>query len=213
MGVGSVGLVGLGGHTMPDRIAEHYERHAHSFDEVRRKQFVERPWLDRFLLAVPKGGQILDLGCGGGEPIDRYLIDTHHEVTGVDSSARMINLAHTRFGRHRWIQSDMRSVTIDRTFHGVLAWDSLFHLRHRDQADMIIRVAGWLKEGGIFLFNTGPAHDVSMGHQFDEELYHASLDPWEYRDLFAQLGLTEIAFAPDDHITGGRTVWLVRKMA
>lgn len=40
---------------MPDRIAEHYERHAHAFDEARRRNFVEQGWLDRFLLAVPKG--------------------------------------------------------------------------------------------------------------------------------------------------------------
>lgn len=198
---------------MPDRIADHYERHAHAFDEARRKQFVERPWLDRFLLPVPRGGQILDLGCGAGEPIARYFVDRGYQLTGVDSSERMIALARTRFGRHRWIHSDMREFRTELTFHGVLAWDSLFHLNHQDQAAMIVRIGGWLKPGGIFLFNSGPAHGETMGSQFGEELYHASLAPWEYRALFEQLGLTEMAFAPHDAITGGRTVWLARKMS
>ncbi len=198
---------------MPDRIAEHYERHAHAFDEARRKSFVERPWLDRFLLGVARGGDILDLGCGAGEPIARYLIDAGHPLTGIDSSARMIALARTRFGRHSWIQADMRSVTIAGRFHGVLAWDSLFHLAHDDQVRMIERIGRWLEPNGMLLFNSGSAHGEAIGEQFGEELYHASLDPWEYRRLFHELGLTEIAFAPEDAAAGGRAVWLARKFA
>lgn len=198
---------------MPDRIAEHYERHAHAFDEARRKQFVERHWLDRFLLGVPKGGHILDLGCGGGEPIARYLIDTGHHLTGVDISARMIALSRTRFGRHTWLHADMRNAVMGRSFHGVIAWDSLFHLPHDDQAMMFERIARWLEPGGMLLFNSGPERGEAIGGQFGDSLYHASLDPWEYRQLFQELGLTEIAFAPEDPATGGRTVWLARKFA
>jgi 2-polyprenyl-3-methyl-5-hydroxy-6-metoxy-1,4-benzoquinol methylase len=198
---------------VPDRIAEHYERHAHAFDEVRRKSFNERHWLDRFLIGVRKSGQILDLGCGGGEPIARYIVDHGHPVTGVDASARMIALARTRFGRHSWIHADMRTVAPGQRFGGVLAWDSLFHLAHADQARMIERMAGWLDPNGMLLFNSGPAHGEAIGEQFGEALYHASLDPWEYRQLFGELGLTEIAFAPEDQATGGRTVWLARKFA
>lgn len=198
---------------MPDRIAEHYERHAHIFDEVRRKSFNERHWLDRFLLGVPRGGAILDLGCGGGEPIARYLIDHGHPLTGVDVSARMIALARTRFGRQAWLQADMRSAVVPGHFGGVIAWDSLFHLAHADQARMIERMAHWLETNGMLLFNSGPAHGEAIGDQFGEELYHASLDPHEYRQLFGALGLTEIAYAPEDQATGGRTIWLARKFA
>jgi predicted TPR repeat methyltransferase len=196
---------------MPERIAEHYERHAHAFDHERRKRFVERPWLDRFLAAVPKGGHILDLGCGAGEPVDRYLIDSGRRVTGVDLSEKMIALARTRFGRERWLKADMRAVVMDGRYAGVLAWDSLFHLAYADQAAMVARAAGWLERGAPFLFNTGPAHGEVTGCQFGEDLYHASLAPAEYRALFEELNLIEIAFSPDDEATGGRSVWLVRK--
>jgi len=196
---------------MPDRIAEHYERHAHAFDSLRRRNFNERHWLDRFLVGVPKSGHVLDLGCGGAEPIARYVIDTGRALTGVDISAKMIALARTRFGRQIWLKADMRTAAMGRKYNGVLAWDSLFHLPHRDQQAMIGRIANWLEPGGMFLFNSGPEHGEAIGDQFGESLYHASLAPWEYRELFAEFGLTEIAFAPDDPATGGRTVWLVRK--
>jgi predicted TPR repeat methyltransferase len=196
---------------MPDRIAEHYERHAYTFDEARRRNFVEQGWLDRFLLAVPKGGRILDLGCGAGEPIARYLIDRDRQLTGVDVSERMIALARTRFGRHRWICADMRDAEVEGPFHGVIAWDSIFHLRPEDQAAMVVKVAGLLAPDGAFLFNTGSARDETIGCQFGDELYHASLAPAEYRALFAEHGLIEVAFVPHDHATGGRAIWLARK--
>ncbi|TGX50257.1 class I SAM-dependent methyltransferase [Sphingomonas gei] len=196
---------------MPDRIAAHYERHAHAFDEARRKNFVEKAWLDRFLLGVPKGGHVLDLGCGAGEPIARYLIDKGRELTGVDASEAMITLARTRFGRHRWIRGDMRHVVIDGHFHGVVAWDSVFHLRSEEQAEIVVKVAHWLAPGGAFLFNTGPARGEVIGCQFGEGLYYASLAPAEYRALFAEYGLLEVAFAPRDATAGGRAVWLARK--
>lgn len=196
---------------MPDRVVDHYERHAHAFDSARRRAFVEKGWLDRFLLAVPKNGHILDLGCGGGEPVARYLIDTGHHVTGVDVSEKMIGLCRTRFGRHVWLRADMRSAAMGRLFHGILAWDSLFHLAHDDQAAMIAKMARWLEPGGVMLFNTGPARGEAIGCQFGEHLYHASLAPYEYRALFEENGLLEVAFAPDDAATGGRSIWLVHK--
>jgi 2-polyprenyl-3-methyl-5-hydroxy-6-metoxy-1,4-benzoquinol methylase len=196
---------------MPDRIAEHYERNAHAFDAARRGQFVEKAWLDRFLLGVPRGGRVLDLGCGGGEPIARYLIDRSCQVIGVDLSQTMIGLARTRFARHQWLQGDMRTVALDGPFDGALAWDSLFHLAGADQSAVIARVAAGLAPGGMLLFNTGPAQGEAIGCQFGEALYHASLDPGAYRALFTEHGLVEIAFAPDDFATGGRSVWLARK--
>lgn len=198
---------------MPDRIPGHYERHAGAFDAARRHSFAERGWLDRLLSMAPPGGAILDLGCGGGEPIARHLIDAGRRVTGVDGAPSLIALARTRFPRQDWLCADMRSVAIDGQFEGVLAWDSLFHLPPDDQPRMIARAAHWLTPGGGFLFNTGPAAGEAIGCQFDEPLYHASLSPADYRAQFAQHGLEEIAFAPNDPQSGGRSAWLVRKRA
>lgn len=194
---------------MPDRIAEHYERHAHAFDRDRRGRFVERDWLDRFTRPLPRGSHILDLGCGGGEPIARYLVDNGFRITGVDSAATMIALDRTRFPRERWLHLDMRSVTMAETFEGVLAWGSLFHLAHDDQEEMIARMARWLKPGGRLMFNSGPERSVAIGES--DPLCHASLDPAEYRALFERNGLVEMAYVPEDPTCSGYTIWLARK--
>jgi len=197
---------------MPDRIADHYARHAHAFDHARQASFVEKPWLDRFRSALPRGGHVLDLGCGGGEPVGRYLIDYGFQLTGVDIAAPLIALARTRFGRHEWVQADMRAYAPERSFAGILAWDSLFHLPQDDQRTMLAKIAAWLEPAGALLFNSGPAAGEAIGCQFGEDLYHASLDPAEYRALFAAGGLAEIAYTSEDPRCGGRSVWLVRKL-
>ncbi len=196
---------------MPDRIAAHYERHAHSFDSARRKNFGEKHWLDRFLLALPRGGHILDLGCGAGEPIARYMIDGGFNITGVDLSEKLITLARIRFSRQRWLRADMRAAAMDRRFSGVLAWDSLFYLRREEQAAMIVRSAGWLEPGGLLLFNSEPPK-TAPGKHSSEELHRPPLPPADVRLLFEELAFEELAFAPDDRSSDGRTVWLARKL-
>ena len=86
----------------------------------------ERPWLDRFLKLVPAGGSILDLGCGAGMPIAGYLIEQGYRVTGVDSSAPLLDLSRQRFSGQEWILGDVRRVDLGGRFDGVLAWDSFF---------------------------------------------------------------------------------------
>lgn len=197
---------------MPDRIAELYQRHALAFDAARRRSFPERTWFDRFIRHIPAGGEILDLGCGGGEPVARYLIDRGYQLTGLDIAPSMIKLARTRFARHRWIEGDMRKFGAEsNAYDGIIAWSSLFHLDPEAQEKLIPRIAVWLKRGGVALFNTGPANGIAIGELEGEELFHASLDPGEYRALFARAGLAVIGNVIEDANCGGMTVWLVGK--
>ncbi|MFX6899784.1 class I SAM-dependent methyltransferase, partial [Acinetobacter baumannii] len=74
----------------------------------------------------------------------RYLHDAHHPITGIDVSEKMIALCRTRFPRERWIAADIRDVTLDAMFGGIIAWDSLFHLPADDQLALLERMASWL---------------------------------------------------------------------
>lgn len=196
---------------MADLIAAFYERNSAKFDSDRRKTFNERAWLDRFIQLLPKGGRILDLGCGAGEPVSRHLIDRGFMISGVDISPKMVGLCRTRFPRHRWINADMRRVAMDGFYDGVLAWDSLYHLRGEEQATMIERIGAWLAPEGRALFNTSPAKTTLPASLQIEGLFHQSLEPDEYRAAFIRAELVEIDHRADDPACGGRSIWFVRK--
>ena len=121
---------------LAERIVDLYERHAREWDADRGRSLFEKPWLDRFAALLPPGASILDLGCGSAEPIGRYLIERGFHLTGIDSSPTLIALCRARFPDHAWTVADMRTLALGQTFHGLIAWDSFFHLAHADQRRM-----------------------------------------------------------------------------
>jgi SAM-dependent methyltransferase len=194
-----------------DTIIPLYEKHALAFDGDRRaSRWLERGWHERFIALLPAKADALDLGCGGGVPVAEHLIANGCRVTGVDSSQSLIGLCRTRFPEHQWFCADMRRLDLGRRFHGILAWDSFFHLSHADQRGMFAVFAAHASPGAVLIFNTGPAHAVAISSYRGDPLYHASLGAEEYRQLLAAHGFGVIDHKPEDPSAGGRTVWLAQ---
>lgn len=196
-----------------DQIVGLYDRHSADFDRDRDRSLREKPWLDRFLAHVADSGTVLDIGCGMGEPIARYIIASGRRLTGVDSSPSMIGLARGRFPNDEWIVGDMRRLDLGRCFDGILAWDSFFHLRAAEQRVMFTRFADHAKAGAPLMFTSGTSCGESVGSYHGEPLYHASLDSSEYRELLEQAGFEVREHMADDPECGGRTIWLATARA
>lgn len=190
-----------------------YERHADTYDRLRGRSLFEKAWLDAFLALAPAGGSILDIGCGCGEPIARYVIEKGFRVSGIDSAPSLIALCRERFADHDWRVGDMRELDLGRGFQGVLAWDSFFHLSFEDQRRMFPIFAAHAEPGAPLMFTSGPEHGEAIGTFGGEALYHASLSPDEYRALLASHGFHVIKQVVEDPDCGGHTVWLARKQA
>src|SRR5690348_10123596 len=95
-----------------DDITSLYERHADTWDRARTADLIiERKWLDRFSALIPSGGSVLDVGCGSGQPIGRYLIKQGFAVVGVDSSPTLISKCRSRLPNAEWIVADMRTLS------------------------------------------------------------------------------------------------------
>jgi SAM-dependent methyltransferase len=185
-----------------------YERHAARFDLDRGRSLQEKGWLDRFLSYVRDGGTILDLGCGMGEPIARYLLERGYQVLGVDSSPSLIALCRSRFPASEWIVDDMRALHLHRRFEGILAWDSFFHLSGDDQRLMFPGFASHAEVGAPLMFTSGPREGEAIGSYAGEPLFHASLHPEEYRRLLAANGFSVRQHVAEDPDCGVHTVWL-----
>lgn len=193
-------------------VIDLYERHSAAYDRLRSRNLMERDWLDRFAALLPAGGTVLDLGCGMGEPIARYLADRGFGITGIDTSSALIALAESRQPGQRWIVGDIRALAIGSTFDGVLAWDSFFHLQSGEQQAMFDVFHRHTTPGSALMFTSGPAHGEAIGDFEGEPLYHASLDPDAYRQLLSKFGFSVEAYVPEDASCGGHTIWLARRI-
>ena len=167
-------------------------------------------WHDRFTAALPKGGTVLDLGCGSGLPVALHMVECGLHVTGVDTSPTLISLCRARLPDQEWIVADMRSLALGRQFAGVLAWDSFFHLKPDDQRGMFKIFAAHAAGSAILMFNTGPAYGEGIGCYRGEPLYHTSLDAAEYEKLLTEAGFEIVVHVVEDRQAGGRTVWIAR---
>lgn len=194
-----------------DDIVDLYNRRAREWDEARGRSLFERPWLDRFLALVPHAGSVLDIGCGGGEPISRYVLGQGRALTGVDSSAPLIALCRARFPDAVFEIGDMRRLDLGQRFDGLIAWDSFFHLDADDQRRMFPRFAAHAAPGAALLFTSGPHAGEAIGEFHGDPLYHASLDPEEYRSLLQTNGFEVIDMMAEDPSCGRHTVWLARQ--
>jgi SAM-dependent methyltransferase len=192
------------------RIIDLYERHAQHWDRNRSRNLFERPWLARFLTLLPAGGSVLDIGCGSGEPIARHFIEAGYKVTGIDSSSAMIGLCQARFPDETWVVADMRAVSLGARFGGILAWDSFFHLTPNDQRGMFQIFQQHAGAKAALMFTSGPRAGVAMGTYEGEPLYHASLDPKEYRALLNEHGFEVVSYVAEDRTCGGHTIWLAQ---
>ena len=188
-----------------------YRRNATAFDQQRHKGLHEKAWLERFAAHLPPGGSVLDVGCGAAEPIAQYFIEAGFQVTGLDFSEPMIELARARYPENDWICSDMREFDLQRRFDGIIAWNSFFHLTQHDQRGVLDRFIGHLASNGVLMITVGPEAGEVLGHVNGEEVYHASLAPDEYTALLIQSGVEVVEFVFEDETCDFQTVLLAKK--
>lgn len=194
------------------RIAALYERHAHHYDMDRNRNLrVESGWLNRFVSLLQADQSVLDIGCGHGEPIGRYLVEAGFSVTGIDTSPTLISLCRERFPRHEWLVADMRTLDLGKSYQGLLAWDSFFHLSPEDQRRMFPVFRKHAAPGAALLFTSGTSHGERIGSYRGEPLYHGSLSPAEYSELLALNGFHVRAHIVEDPDCGFHTVWLAQR--
>ena len=195
-----------------ERIIDLYDQTAEAWDKARRGGLAptEAPHLDAFGNMLAPGASVLDIGCGGGEPVAARLIRQGFAVTGIDSSQNLIALASARFPHAQWLVADMRSLNLGRRFDGLLAWHSFFHLSAADQRAMFPIFAAHAAPGAHLVFTSGPMAGEAIGEWQGEPLYHASLNPEDYRALLADNGFEVISYTEGEPIIAGPTVWSAR---
>ncbi|UCH37974.1 MAG: class I SAM-dependent methyltransferase, partial [Candidatus Bathyarchaeota archaeon] len=68
-----------------DNIAEEYTKDRDKFDNDQEIQ--------EFIDHLPKGAVVLDIGCGGGVPVLKTLIDQGYDAVDIDFSSGMLEVA------------------------------------------------------------------------------------------------------------------------
>ena len=132
-----------------DAIAEAYAR---AFvDELERKPF-DRSVLAEFASSLAPGATILDIGTGAGAHIGRFFADRGFDVTGVDLSAGVIEVARRLNPSMRFEVADFRALPQrDLSVDAVVAFYSFIYGTDDDIVTGLSEVRRVLCSGGRLL--------------------------------------------------------------
>lgn len=142
--------------------------------------------------SLPRGGVVLDLGCGDGIPISKVLIDEALDTYGVDASPSMVAAFRRHFPAAPVACEPVEdSPFFGRSFDGIVAWGLMFLLSADTQRRVVAKVAAALRPGGRFLF-TAPTEadtwpDALTGRP------SVSLGADAYRSCLSSAGLVVVA--------------------
>jgi ubiquinone/menaquinone biosynthesis C-methylase UbiE len=107
--------------------------------------------LEELAAGLPEGAAVLDLGCGAGVPVTQWLA-ARFAVTGVDISARQLEMARGRIPGATFIQADMAALDFPpATFDAVVSFYAIIHVPREEQPALLANIHRWLKPGGAFL--------------------------------------------------------------
>ena len=125
-----------------------YDEQAARYAELTDGDNSGDPQLTRFIRSVPKGGRVLDLGCGPGASA-AMMAQSGLQVDAVDASAEMVRLAANQPGVSAR-QAEFDDLEATGNYDGIWANFSLLHARRDDFPNHLAAIHKALKPGGVF---------------------------------------------------------------
>ena len=141
------------------------------------------------LSLIEKDGvkSILDLGCGTGE-ITKFLYDEGYQVTGLDSSEAMLEMARRNYPGVNFIEADATNFELVTPVDVVFS-NAVLHWIDKDkQLDMMKCVYRALTHGGQFVFEMGGHGNNKLIHSLLSELFNRRGYEYKLPFFFPSIG-------------------------
>ena len=132
------------------RTIGYYDSHAKEFAEFAKGADMRRDY-EHFLKYVPKGGSIVDMGCGSGRDL-RFFRESGYVASGVDASEGMCEVAREYSGCPV-VCCDALSWVPESKTDAIWANGSLLHLKLDEIITFLRTKTAFLNPGGILYFS------------------------------------------------------------
>ncbi|MCJ2520673.1 MAG: class I SAM-dependent methyltransferase [Candidatus Thermoplasmatota archaeon] len=148
----------------------------------------------------PSGSHILDIGCGSGVPITRFLLSRGHRVTGVDIARRQIERARRLVPQATLLGGDiMRASFPDEMFDAVVSFYAIIHLPRDEHGSLFRRIYRMLRRGGLLLATLGSDDWVGTEEYqtFGVRMYWSHFGPDVYRRMLSDVGFQILQYSTE----------------
>jgi SAM-dependent methyltransferase len=148
------------------------------------------------LTALAPGSRVLDVGSGTGRPVAERLAAAGLDVTGIDVSPVMVDIARRQVPGARFEVADVRTHPAPAgSWDAVVAVFSLLTMPRSELDATLARLAAWLVPGGRLVVATIPADVEGLEIEFLGQPVRATTYPTDV--LLAKL--QDVGLEVDDH--------------
>ena len=189
-----------------DRTLALYNSQSAEYAAMMEREAARDPMITRFIAACPKGGRVLDLGCGAGHYAER-MAAAGLRVDATDAARAMVELTARRPGVSARL-ARFEDLDASDTYDGIWAYFSLLHAPRADLPGHLDRIARALKPGGILFL----AMKRGQGGKRDNlDRYYEYYEDEELKQHLATAGLhpAEIWHGTAEGMAGHPEGWIV----
>ncbi len=188
-------------------VEESYDRMGEKYHSVRNNEKFNRE-LEKFSELLPSAGRVLDAGCGVGRPVSQFLAKKGFDVTGVDISSRMVELARENVPEATFIQKNIATLDFPaNSFDGIICVYTLWHIPRELHSSIIENFHRLLRENGILVINTGVYESEGMSKFFGERMLWSTNDPKKTLEFTTTAGF-DIIFEGPLVLGGEQQYWI-----
>ena len=141
----------------------------------------------------------LDIGCGSGGRYIHKLIDRGFDVTGIDISAKMIELATEHHPDQAFYHADISNWQTEQQYDLIIGWDSLFHLPLDSHKAVLEKICAMLAPNGVIIYSYGDASGEHISQWKNEDFYYSSIGTTANITILMQQGVTCKHLEHDQH--------------
>jgi 2-polyprenyl-3-methyl-5-hydroxy-6-metoxy-1,4-benzoquinol methylase len=154
------------------------------------KKEINNKYFDELFHYFPASGRLLDLGCGGGQPLTAYFAEKGFDITGVDISRKMIEIAHGQIPQGNFFVSDMTECEFaEAEFDVIVSAFAIIHVPQEKQFSLFENIFKWLKKDAV-AFLILAANDVPewIENFYGAKMYWSHFGSEKYKDIINEVG-------------------------
>jgi len=187
-----------------NQIASNYLKNRDRFESI--------SYLRKLVKYLRSGAKILDLGCGSGFPVDKFLVDKGFGVIGVDISEEQILLAKENVPLGEFEVKDIEKLKFkEYEVDAVISFYTIFHIKREKHKLLFDKIASFLPRGGMLLVSMGASNWEGVDNFYGVRMFWSHYGPKTNSEIVKNAGF-EIIFDKIDESGGERhQVILARK--
>ena len=166
---------------------------------------------------IPRGAEVLELGCGAGLPMTA-AIARDRRLTGVDISGSQIALARRNVPGATFFQADLTTFeAAPASVDAVVAFYVMTHVPRDELAALLGRIRSWLRPGGVLIASFGVEDDPGGIEQdwLGVDMYFSHFSARVNRRLVEEAGFVveraDVLQEPEDRFDA-RFLWVVARV-